>query len=86
MCIRDRITILLRMLFGKSSAIYKKLYDMSLINSTFGTDYTMQPAYGFTALEGESKDPKRVCDIIMEELGKVRAVSYTHLDVYKRQL
>ncbi len=66
------ITILLRMLFGKSSAIYKKLYDMSLINSTFGTDYTMQPAYGFTALEGESKDPKRVYDIIMEELDKVR--------------
>lgn len=67
------ISILLRMLLGKGSAIYKKLYDMNLINNTFATDYTMQPDYGFTAFEGESKDPQRVYDIILDELEKVRA-------------
>ncbi len=66
------ISILLRMLLGKGSDIYKKLYDMNLINSTFATDYTMQPDYGFTAVEGESRDPQRVYDIILEELEKVR--------------
>lgn len=65
------ITILLLMLFGKSSALYKKLYDMNLINSTFSTDYTMQPDYGFTSIEGESKDPDRVYEIILEELEKI---------------
>lgn len=66
------ITILLRMLFGKSSEIYKKLYDLNLINSTFSLDYTMQPDYGFSSLDGESKDPKKVYDIIMDEIERVR--------------
>lgn len=64
------ITILMRMLFGKSSAIYKKLYDMNLINSTFSQDYTMQPDYGFTSLDGESRDPHKVFEIILDELDK----------------
>ena len=62
------ITILMRMLFGKSSAIYKKLYDMNLINSTFSEDYSMQPDYGFTSLDGESRDPQKVFEIILDEL------------------
>ncbi|MGN1115826.1 MAG: EF-P 5-aminopentanol modification-associated protein YfmH [Candidatus Ornithomonoglobus sp.] len=66
------ITILLRMLFGKSSEIYKKLYDSGLINSTFSTDYTMQPDYGFTSLDGESRDPKKVFEVIMDEIEKIR--------------
>ena len=45
---------------------------MNLINSTFATDYTMQPGYGFTSLEGESKDPQKVYDMILDELDKVR--------------
>lgn len=66
------IRILLRMLFAKGSDIYKKLYDLNLINSSFGFDYTVQPDYGFTVLEGESKDPKRVYEIIIEEIDKIK--------------
>lgn len=66
------ISILLKMLFGKSSAIYKRLYDEGLINNAFSSDYTMQPDYGFSALEGESRDPKRVNEIINEELDRLR--------------
>ncbi len=66
------IRILMRMLFAKGSDIYKKLYDENLINSTFSLDYTLQPDYGFTSLDGESKDPKKVYDTILAELGKVR--------------
>ena len=66
------IRILMRMLFAKGSDIYKKLYDENLINSTFSLDYTLQPDYGFTSLDGESKDPKKVYDTILAELRKVR--------------
>ena len=65
------IKILLGMLFGKSSAVYKKLYNSGLINQNFGTDYTMQPDYAFTAIEGESKDPKAVYKIITDEIDRV---------------
>ena len=66
------ITILMRMLFDKGSHIYKKLYDMGLINSTFSLDYTMQPDYAFTSLDGESSDPEKVFEIILDELDKIR--------------
>lgn len=71
------IKILMKMLFSKGSDIYKKLYDMNLINSTFSLDYTMQPDYGFSSIDGESKDPKKVYEIILDELSKL---SETGLD------
>ena len=67
-----RSGILLRMLFGKGSDIYKKLYDLNLINKSFSYDYTVQADYGFSALEGESRDPERVYEIIMEEIDKLK--------------
>lgn len=64
------ISILLRMLYAKGSPIYKKLYDMSLINSTFSIDYTMQPDYAFTSIDGESRDPEQVYSVILDETEK----------------
>lgn len=65
------ITILMRMILGKGSAIYKKLYDEGLINSSFSLDYTMQPDYGFTTVDGESKEPEKVYQIILDEIDKL---------------
>ena len=61
------------MLFGKSSQIYKKLYEQGLINNTFSTDYTYQPDYAFASLDGESKDPKKVLKIVKDEIEKIKA-------------
>ena len=77
------IRILMRMLFAKGSDIYKKLYEENLINSTFSLDYTFQPDYGFTSLDGESKDPKKVYDTIISELKKVRKDGLSEAD-YER--
>lgn len=71
------MNILMYMLFSKGSAIYKKLYELGLINSTFSLDYTMQPDYAFTSLDGESKDPKKVYEIILDEL---KSIQETGLD------
>lgn len=66
------LTILLRLLFGKSSRLYNKLYEEGLITPNFGADYTMQPDYGFTSIEGESKDPKKVYELMLDEIDAVR--------------
>lgn len=62
------MTILMQMIFGKSSRLYKKLYEEGLINSQFGYDYTMQPDYAYSSISGESKDPKKVYDLMLEEV------------------
>ena len=77
------IRILMRMLFAKGSDIYKKLYDEGLINSTFSLDYTFQPDYGFTSLDGESKDPKKVYETILSEIGKLQKTGLDE-DSYNR--
>lgn len=74
------ITILLKMLFGKSSKIYQKLYEEGLINSNFAADYTMQPDYGFSSVEGESKNPKKVYEIIIEEIEKIHSIGLSKDD------
>lgn len=66
------INILLKMLFGKSSKLYKELYEQGLINNSFGFEYTMQTDYGFSAIEGESSDPHAVYDAVMAEISRVR--------------
>lgn len=65
-------TILLKMLFGKSSKIYKKLYEQGLINAKFGSEFTMQPDYAYSTLEGESENPKKVYEIILGEIDTLK--------------
>lgn len=65
--------ILLKMLFGKSTQIYKRLYDEGLINGSFAFSYSMQPSYAYSSIEGESKDPKRVYEMITDEVERVKA-------------
>ncbi len=74
------MTILLRMLFTKGTDIYEKLYDMGLINSTFSTDYTIHCDYAFSSLDGESKDPKKVYEIIIDEINKLHETGLSEED------
>lgn len=62
--------ILLELLFSKSSAIYKTLYEKGLINDSFGADYECHEEYAFACLIGESKDPHAVRDIVWDMLQK----------------
>ncbi len=66
------IKILLKMLFGKSSKIYKRLYEQGLINASFSTDYTEQCDYAFSSLDGESKEPQRVFDVVLNEIDEIK--------------
>ncbi len=66
------IQILLKMLFGKSSKIYKKLYEQGLINASFSTDYTEHCDYAFSSLDGESKEPRKVFETVLNEIDAIK--------------
>lgn len=66
------VSILLKMLFGRSSRLYRELYESGLINNTFQTDYTVQPSYAYSAIEGESRDSKAVYEAVKNEIERVR--------------
>lgn len=64
--------ILLRMIFGKSSHLYKKLYEEGLITTNYSYEYTAQPDYAYSSVSGESKDPKRVYAEALDEIERIR--------------
>lgn len=58
--------ILMGMLFKKGSKLYEDLYMQGLINENFGAGFSSQIDYAFSIIAGDSKEPKKVKDIIIE--------------------
>ena len=56
------IEILLNLIFGESSNLYKKLYNDGTILSSPSMDYEFSRGYAFVLLSGQAKDPKKVYD------------------------
>lgn len=65
-------SILLKMFASESSELYEKLYSQGLINDSFGTDMTCFYDYAFIQFEGESKEPRKVADMILEQAAKCK--------------
>jgi len=60
--------ILLEMIMGKSSKLYNELYSEGLINRTFEFDYSIEENYAYSVFGGESKDPLKVKQRLLEEI------------------
>lgn len=60
--------ILLEVLFGKSSDFYISLYESGLIDSSFGKECELEVDYGFSAVSGESENPKEVFERIKKRV------------------
>ncbi len=62
------VEIISRMLFGRSSKLYTSLYEEGLINESFGTDNSTEREFACAVITGESEQPQRVRDAIMDEI------------------
>jgi predicted Zn-dependent peptidase len=73
-CLKQEIGVklLLEMIMGKSSRLYNNLYSEGLINSSFDFDYTIEESYAFSIFGGESKDPEKTRDKIVEEVESIK--------------
>lgn len=71
------IEILLYMLLGKSSALYKKLYEEGLILSQPDLDYEFSKEYAHVVISGQSNKPGKVVEYVKQELERLKN---NHLD------
>ncbi|MDD3838985.1 MAG: pitrilysin family protein [Clostridia bacterium] len=80
--------ILLEMLLGKSSELYNKLYETGLINNTFDKEYVGQKIYGHTIIGGESKQPRKVENEILNHIKKVKksGLDYNYFERIKKKM
>ena len=61
-------SLLLDMVAGQSSDLYKELLDSGLINDSFSTEYFNGHGYAVPMFSGESLDPQKVAKLIDEKI------------------
>lgn len=69
---RIRTAILMEIIAGEASPLYKKLTDEGLINDEFSSEYFTGNGYSAVIFEGESSDPKRVAEEIKKEVERIK--------------
>ena len=68
-----RTALLLEIIAGDSSPLYKKLINEGLINDEFSFECFTGNGYSAVIFEGESSDPKRVAEEIKAEVTRLKA-------------
>ena len=66
-------SLLLEIIAGDSSPLYKKLINEGLINDEFSFEYFTGNGYSSVIFEGESMDPKKVAEEIKSEVERLKS-------------
>lgn len=66
------IEILLNMLIGKSSDLYKDLYQQELLISEPFLEYEFGEDYAHVAISGASKNPDKILEKLLEQINKMK--------------
>lgn len=66
------IEILLNMLIGKSSKLYKELYEAELITGEPYLDYEFSKQYAHVSITGQSNNPKKVLEKLEAEIKQMK--------------
>ena len=64
-------SLLMEIVLGEGSDLYNRLYNDGLINDSFDSDYEGEVSYGFSSIGGESDDPEKVQEIILDTFEKL---------------
>lgn len=66
------IEILLNLIIGRSSNLYKKLYQEELTYSQPSLDYEFSKNYAHILIAGQSKDPEKIYELFKQEVRKFK--------------
>ena len=66
------IEILLNIIAGKSSKLYKKLYEKGIVMSPLDLDYEFSKQYAHIAISGQSNEPEKVMEELKKEIEKLK--------------
>lgn len=66
------IEILLNIIAGKSSKLYKELYEKGIVMSPLDLDYEFSKQYAHIAISGQSNEPEKVMEELKKEIEKLK--------------
>lgn len=82
------IEILLNMIIGKSSELYKELYESGELLSQPDFDYEFSDEYAHILISGQSKNPQKIQDKIKETVEKYKSegLDIEHFERIKKKI
>lgn len=88
--LRQQLTmsLALKLVAGRSSHIYAKLYDADLVSDSFGAGFSSDPNYAYTILGSETDNPEKLHEELVKVLNELKAGGVKSDDVerLKRQM
>ena len=66
------IEILLNIIAGKSSKLYKELYEKGIVMSPLDLDYEFSKQYAHIVISGQSNEPEKVMEELKKEIEKLK--------------
>lgn len=66
------MSIILRIIFGKASDFYSRLYSDGTVNSSFSAAFDAHSAFSYTEISGLAKDPDKVYGEILAEIERYK--------------
>lgn len=82
------IDIMLEYIAGDTSELYNELYDENLINSSFGYEMFYGKDYFSIIFGGESKEPKKVYEKLLDKIAYIRenGITAENFSIYKKAI
>ncbi len=68
--------VILSILFGKSSKFFTELYEEGIIDGSFSFECELEKKYGFSSVNGESKDPDEVLKRVLKRIEEVKSKGF----------
>ena len=75
------VNIICKVLVGRSSKLFAKMYADGLINEEFGTDIMYENEFACVSVGGESTQPEKVKDMILNECERIKKDGFNAEDV-----
>lgn len=66
------IEILLSILIGKSSKLYKRLYEEGILQEEPSSEYEFSKIYSFILITGQSNEPEKIFKLIQQEIKRLK--------------
>ena len=81
------IEILMNMIAGKSSQLYKNMYSENLLSSPLDMDYEFADDYAHIMITGQSKEPKKIKQELLKEIENLKQnMDEKHFDRIKKKI
>lgn len=64
--------IILKLLLGKSSELFNKLYQQNLIQAEIDASYEFAKNYAHILIQGQSREPEKLLELIKQEIKKIK--------------